>query len=89
MAGGKVFVPFNSNIRVSAKQLTLSGYYPDFNVDVSSLPQHGFGTIMPLATISDDKLETVIRSPIIETGAWSSQWSRRSLCSCCMVSCLF
>lgn len=43
--GGKVFVPFNSSIRVSAAQLTLSGYYPDFNIAISNLPQHGFGTI--------------------------------------------
>ena len=43
--GGKVFAPFNSSIKVSAKQLVLSGYYPDFNVDVANLPQHGFGTI--------------------------------------------
>ena len=43
--GGKVFVPFNNSIKVSAAQLTLSGYYPDFNINVSNLPQHGFGTI--------------------------------------------
>src|SRR5579859_2289858 len=43
--GGKVFVPFQSSIDVSAQRLVLSGYYPDFNVDVSNLPQHGFGTI--------------------------------------------
>ncbi|HXB08128.1 MAG TPA: OmpA family protein, partial [Puia sp.] len=42
---GKVFVPFNSSIQVSAKQLVLSGYYPDFNLAISNLPQHGFGTI--------------------------------------------
>jgi OOP family OmpA-OmpF porin len=43
--GGKVFVPFNTSTQVSATQLSLSGYYPDFNVDLSNLPQHGFGTI--------------------------------------------
>ena len=43
--GGKVFLPFNTSVKVSAKQLVLSGYYPDFNVDVANLPQHGFGTI--------------------------------------------
>ncbi|GGB00135.1 OmpA family protein [Puia dinghuensis] len=44
-AGGKVLVPFNTSIQVSAAQLVLSGYYPDFNVEVSNLPKHGFGTI--------------------------------------------
>lgn len=43
--GAKVFVPFGTNVQVSAKQLEVSGYYPDFNIEVSDLPQHGFGTI--------------------------------------------
>jgi outer membrane protein OmpA-like peptidoglycan-associated protein len=43
--GGKVFFPFNPSVDVSADKLTLSGYYPDYNVEVSDLPQHGFGTI--------------------------------------------
>lgn len=43
--GGKVFLPFNTSIQVSADQLSLSGYYPDFNLAVSNLPQHGFGTV--------------------------------------------
>jgi outer membrane protein OmpA-like peptidoglycan-associated protein len=43
--GGKVFAPFGSKGSVSARQLVLSGYYPDFNIDVSNLPQHGFGTV--------------------------------------------
>jgi OmpA-OmpF porin, OOP family len=44
-AGGKVFFPFNSSIQISAKQLILSGYYPDYNLEVSNLPQHGFGAL--------------------------------------------
>jgi len=43
--GAKVFVPFSTSVQASAKQLELSGYYPDFNIEVSDLPQHGFGTI--------------------------------------------
>jgi OOP family OmpA-OmpF porin len=43
--GAKVFVPFGSSTQVSAGQLVLSGYYPDYNIEVSNLPQHGFGTI--------------------------------------------
>ena len=54
--GGKVFAPFNSSIKVSAKQLTLSGYYPDFNIDVSNLPEHGFGTVSGWKTNATTKL---------------------------------
>ena len=43
-AGGKLIFPFNSTIQASAQQLSLSGYYPNFHIVVSNLPQHGFGT---------------------------------------------
>lgn len=55
--GGKALVPFNSNIQVFAKQLTLSGYYPDFNIEVSNLPQHGFGTVNNWKTNASTKLK--------------------------------
>ena len=31
--GGKVWIPFNTSTQVSAQQLSLSGYYPDYNLD--------------------------------------------------------
>ena len=43
--GGKFFIPFNISAQTSAQQVNLTGYYPDFNVEVSDLPQHGFGTL--------------------------------------------
>ena len=43
--GGKVMFPSSDNAAISAQQLNLSGYYPDYNVTLSNLPQHGFGTI--------------------------------------------
>jgi outer membrane protein OmpA-like peptidoglycan-associated protein len=43
--GAKVFIPFHTSIQASAQQLSMSGYYPDFNIAVSNLPQHGFGTL--------------------------------------------
>lgn len=43
--GGKVLLPSTASINISARQLSLSGYYPDFNLNVSNLPQHGFGTL--------------------------------------------
>jgi OmpA-OmpF porin, OOP family len=44
-AGGQALFPLNDGIRQSAQQLSLSGYYPDYNLEVTNLPQHGFGTI--------------------------------------------
>jgi len=44
-AGGKASVPFNTSVQISAQRLNLSGYYPDYNLNVSNLPQHGFGTL--------------------------------------------
>jgi outer membrane protein OmpA-like peptidoglycan-associated protein len=43
--GLKGFIPFSTTIQASATQLVLSGYYPDYNIEISNLPQHGFGTI--------------------------------------------
>jgi OOP family OmpA-OmpF porin len=43
--GGKVLLPTSATVNLSARQVTLSGYYPDFNIEVSNLPQHGLGTI--------------------------------------------
>jgi OmpA-OmpF porin, OOP family len=43
--GGKVMFPASVSSNVSAQQLSLSGYYPDDNVVVTNLPQHGFGTL--------------------------------------------
>jgi len=44
-AGGKVLFPSTVRSLISAQQLTLSGYYPDYNINVSNLPQHGFGVL--------------------------------------------
>lgn len=43
-AGTRIIVPMNATIKASAAQLTTSGYYPDYNIEVGNLPQHGFGT---------------------------------------------
>ncbi len=44
-AGGKIFFPSPASTQISAQQLKLSGYYPDYNINVSNLPQHGFGVL--------------------------------------------
>jgi OmpA-OmpF porin, OOP family len=43
--GGKVLFPSSVSTKVSAQHVSLSGYYPDYNLVVSNLPQHGFGTL--------------------------------------------
>jgi OOP family OmpA-OmpF porin len=43
--GGKIVFPSTAHVAISAQQLNLSGYYPDYNITLSNLPQHGFGTI--------------------------------------------
>ena len=57
-AGVKVLLPFSTSIQISAQQLSVSGYYPDFNLDVSNLPQHGFGTLDGWKVSSTSKLKT-------------------------------
>ncbi|HEY4289658.1 MAG TPA: OmpA family protein [Puia sp.] len=56
--GGKLLLPLNATVKGSAQQLTLTGYYPDDNVEVSNLPQHGFGTIDSWKSSTTSKLKT-------------------------------
>jgi OmpA-OmpF porin, OOP family len=44
-AGAKLIMPLSIKASASAQQLNLSGYYPDVNLEVANLPQHGFGTV--------------------------------------------
>jgi OOP family OmpA-OmpF porin len=44
-AGGKLFLPANTNSQASAQQLSVSGYYPNYDLVISDLPKHGFGTV--------------------------------------------
>ncbi|MGN6437554.1 MAG: hypothetical protein ACTHMM_13525 [Agriterribacter sp.] len=44
--GGFRFVlPVKARLQASADELTVSGYYPDYNIEVKNMEQHGFGTI--------------------------------------------
>lgn len=43
--GGKVLFPFSAKTKASASELAMSGYYPDFNVELDNVPQHGFGKL--------------------------------------------
>lgn len=44
-AGGKFMLPGKINVKAGASKLTTTGYYPDVNAEVHSLPQHGFGEV--------------------------------------------
>ena len=44
-AGGKFMLPGKINVKANASKLTTTGYYPDVNAEVHSLPQHGFGEV--------------------------------------------
>ena len=43
--GAKFFIPFDVKVKTEAQQLDLSGYYPDVNLEIQDLAQHGFGTV--------------------------------------------
>lgn len=44
-AGGKFMLPGKISVKSTASKLTTTGYYPDVNAEVHSLPQHGFGDV--------------------------------------------
>lgn len=44
IGGVKLGAPMTSSYKVSADQISAYGYYPDLNVLITDLPQHGFGT---------------------------------------------
>lgn len=44
-AGFRFIFPFTAKFKASAREIALSGYYPDYNIEVKSMPQHGFGTV--------------------------------------------
>ena len=56
-AGGKVMFPSSLTTKVSAQKLLLSGYYPDYNIQVGDLPQHGFGSVNNWSSSSSTQLK--------------------------------
>jgi hypothetical protein len=43
--GGKLLIPTKFKIDASAKSITTSGYYPDFNLEITDVPSNGFETV--------------------------------------------
>lgn len=42
--GGKISVPFNTSFKSVGGELVTTGYYSQYNVELSGMPQHGFST---------------------------------------------
>ena len=63
-AGFRFIFPFMAKFKASAKEMTVSGYYPDYDIEVKSMPQHGFGTI---ANWKDEG--TQVLNPALATSA--------------------
>ncbi|MCR9229062.1 MAG: OmpA family protein [Flavobacteriaceae bacterium] len=69
-AGSKIVFPLRQNIDVRAERLELRGYYPDLNLEIDDLPNHGFGTLTDLSGESQNELSTVVLTASIETGLY-------------------
>ncbi|WP_313383402.1 OmpA family protein [Chishuiella sp.] len=57
-AGGKVVFPFSQKSTINVNEIKTSGYYEDFNVELTNLPQHGFGTLTDWKAKNSTKLKT-------------------------------
>ncbi len=44
-AGARFIAPLDLSVKATAQQIDLSGYYPDVNLTINELQQHGFGTV--------------------------------------------
>lgn len=59
--GGFRFVlPFTARLRASANEVRVSGYYPDYNIEVKEMPEHGFGTITNWSSNSKQVLNPAV-----------------------------
>lgn len=59
-AGGKFSVPVKRSFDATAAELTTTGYYPAYNVELANLPQFGFGTKQNWKYEGDFDLKTSI-----------------------------
>jgi len=58
--GARVFFPFSQKNKITINQITTTGYYPDYNVELADLPQHGFSTTNNINNQSSSKLKTAV-----------------------------
>jgi len=43
--GAKISIPVNATYKTTGGEIVTSGYYPQYNIELTDLPQHGFTTI--------------------------------------------
>lgn len=43
-AGGKISIPFNTSYKSVGGEIVTTGFYSQYNVELSGMPQHGFST---------------------------------------------
>lgn len=66
--GGKLHFPIKQTIESTAENIQLSGYYPNFDLEITNLPKHGFGAINALNNTVINELKTAV-SLSVEIGA--------------------
>lgn len=58
--GGKVVFPTRQKADVDVQSMQLNGYYPDLNLEIDDLPNHGFGTLTNYRGTAKNKLKTSV-----------------------------
>jgi len=43
--GAKISIPVNASYKTTGGEIVTSGYYPQYNIELTDMPQHGFTTI--------------------------------------------
>lgn len=56
--GGKVIFPMKQKVNVTAESMQLSGFYPDLNLTIDDLPNHGFGSLSDYDAEASNDLKT-------------------------------
>lgn len=44
-AGAKISIPVNATYKTTEGEIVTSGFYPQYNIELTDLPQHGFTTV--------------------------------------------
>jgi hypothetical protein len=57
--GAKYFMPRNFKTKATASKVTATGYYPDFNLLITDLPSHGFGTTLNYSESAEYETQNV------------------------------
>ncbi|WP_243348637.1 PorT family protein [Parabacteroides sp. FAFU027] len=64
--GAKVAFPINTTYKTTGGEIVTSGYYPQWDAELTDMPQHGFTTIHP--TFNGDYSLKALYSAVVELG---------------------